>query len=91
VYNGEVALEMSVWDYDKYSSDDLIATAVVQVGQFTGGFEGMVPLSLPGNKKNKSMKQSMIIIGIQWDSPRDPNTTLGTTTLTGLKSLTQGA
>jgi len=74
-YNGEVALEMSVWDYDKYSADDLCATGVLQVEQFAGGFEGMVPLSLPGEKK-KTMKQSMIIIGIQWDPPRDPNGTI---------------
>eukprot|EP00440_Ansanella_granifera_P021207 gb/GFBE01023023.1/.p1 GENE.gb/GFBE01023023.1/~~gb/GFBE01023023.1/.p1 ORF type:complete len:787 (+),score=207.20 gb/GFBE01023023.1/:1-2361(+) len=72
-YNGEVALEISVWDYDKYSADDLIATGVVQVEQFCNGFEGMVPLSAPGEKKKKTLKQSLITIGIMWDPPQDPN------------------
>mmetsp|Transcript_107087 Transcript_107087/g.190261 ORF Transcript_107087/g.190261 Transcript_107087/m.190261 type:complete len:786 (-) Transcript_107087:52-2409(-) len=72
-YNGEVALEISVWDYDKYSADDLIATGVIQVEQFCNGFEGMVPLSLPGDKKKKkALKQSMIIVGIMWDPPEEP-------------------
>eukprot|EP00933_Yihiella_yeosuensis_P064479 TRINITY_DN67853_c0_g1_i1.p1 TRINITY_DN67853_c0_g1~~TRINITY_DN67853_c0_g1_i1.p1 ORF type:complete len:798 (+),score=162.36 TRINITY_DN67853_c0_g1_i1:120-2513(+) len=73
-YGGEVALEVSVWDYDRYSADDLIATGIIQVEQFCHGFEGMVPLSLPGDKKKKSLKQSMIVIGIIWDTPRnDPS------------------
>eukprot|EP00439_Symbiodinium_sp_Y106_P083764 s2122_g24.t1 len=73
-YNGEVALEISVWDYDHYSSDDLVGTGVVQVEQFCNGFEGMVPLSLPSDKKKKkkTLKQSMITIGILWDAPQDP-------------------
>jgi len=73
-YNGEVALEISVWDYDHYSSDDLVGTAVIQVEQFCNGYEGMVPLSLPGDKKKKkkTLKQSMITIGILWDAPQDP-------------------
>lgn len=44
-YNGEVALEISVWDYDHYNADDLVGTGVVQVEQFCNGFEGMIPLS----------------------------------------------
>eukprot|EP00439_Symbiodinium_sp_Y106_P084102 s2122_g24.t3 len=69
-YNGEVALEISVWDYDHYSSDDLVGTGVEQ---FCNGFEGMVPLSLPSDKKKKkkTLKQSMITIGILWDAPQD--------------------
>jgi len=66
VYNGETALEIQVWDYDKYSADDLIGTGVLQVENFCGGFEGMIPLSLPNGKKSKSMKQMTITIGIQW-------------------------
>jgi len=69
IYNGEVALEVSVWDYDTYSADDLIATGVVQVEQFCNGFEGMVPLSAAGKKNKKSLKQPMITIGILWDMP----------------------
>merc|ERR1719230_617290 len=73
LYNGETALEVSVWDYDKFSSDDLVATGVVQVEQFCRGFEGAVPLNLPEGKKRKAnMKQMMIIIGVQWDPPKDP-------------------
>lgn len=77
VYGGEVALEISVWDYDHYSSDDLVGTGVVQVEQFCNGFEGMVPLSVSSDKKKqkKSLKQSMITIGILWDAPpQDPTT-----------------
>lgn len=66
LYNGEVALEISVWDYEKYNADVLIGTGTVTVEQFAPGFEGMVPLALPGNRKKKSMKQMLITIGIQW-------------------------
>mmetsp|Transcript_89990 Transcript_89990/g.160187 ORF Transcript_89990/g.160187 Transcript_89990/m.160187 type:complete len:780 (-) Transcript_89990:170-2509(-) len=69
VYNGEVALEVSVWDYDTYSADDLIATGIIQVEQFCNGFEGMVPLSAPGKGKKKTVKQALITIGILWDIP----------------------
>lgn len=88
-YNGETALEMSVWDYDKYSADDLLATGSVTVDKFVGGFEGMVQLSFAAAQK-KPLKPAMIVIGIQWDPPRDPSATgtLGAS-LTGLKSLTQ--
>jgi len=71
LYYGETALEISVWDYDKYRSDELIGTGVVPVEQFCEGFEGMVPLSLPNGKKKKTMKQMMIIIGIQWPALED--------------------
>lgn len=73
MYNGETALEISVWDYDKYSNDDLIAQGVIQVDQFCRGFEGSVPLNLPDGKKRKAnQKQMMIVLGIQWDPPKDP-------------------
>lgn len=74
LYNGETALEVSVWDYDKYSADDLIATGVIQVEQFCKGFEGSVVLNLPdGVKRKANMKQMMIVMGVQWDPPKDPN------------------
>jgi len=76
LYQGETALEISVWDYDKYSADDLVAQGVIQVEQFCNGFEGMVPLNLPEGKKRKAnMKQMMIIIGVQWDTPKDLSAT----------------
>jgi len=90
LYDGQTALEIAVFDYDRYSSDDLVGTAVLQIEQFCSGFEGMVPLAAPGKKK-KSLKQSFITIGIQWDPPRDPGATLTTTSLTSLRSLAKGA
>jgi hypothetical protein len=97
VYNGETALEVTVWDYDRYSADDKIAEGILYHDRFCGGFEGMVPLSLPGQggdkKKKKGLKPMMIVLGIQWDPPRDP-ALVGTTTsasLTGAGlSLAQG-
>jgi hypothetical protein len=80
-YQGENVLEIQVYDYDTYSADDLIAVGQLTVEKFgqTNGFEGTVTLSLPGNKKKKTLKQMMIIIGIMWDAPRDPNATMNTT------------
>jgi len=92
-YQGEPALEISVWDWNK-TAHELLATGVLQVNQFcgVGGFDGMVRLSPPKNKQNKTMKQSMIIIGLQFDPPPNPNLTLNnSTSLTGLKSLMQGS
>mmetsp|Transcript_62878 Transcript_62878/g.123812 ORF Transcript_62878/g.123812 Transcript_62878/m.123812 type:complete len:280 (+) Transcript_62878:135-974(+) len=91
LYNGETALEVSVWDYDRLSADDLIGTGILQVENFCNGFEGMIPLSNPGNKKKKSLKQMTITIGIQWP-PLDQNATmtlpLSNNTLGSLRSLT---
>jgi len=92
LYNGETALEVSVWDYDRYSADDLIATGVIQVEQFCRGFEGSVPLNLPEGKKRKAnMKQMMIVMGVQWDPPKDPNAGRNndTTKSTSMKSAMQ--
>jgi len=91
-YNGETVLEVSVWDYDKYSADDLIATGVIQVEQFCRGFEGSVPLNLPEDKKRKAnMKQMMIVMGVQWDPPKDPlgGSTMDTTKKTTMKGAMQ--
>jgi len=80
-YHGEVALEISVWDFDRYSSDSLLATGVVQVEQFCTGFDGMIPLSIAGDKRKRAKKQAMITIGILFDRPpealtdEDPNDT----------------
>lgn len=77
-YNGETALEISVWDYDPPPNpDDLLATGVLQLEEFCGGYEGIVNLNPPGSdkKKKKNVNQMMIIIGIQWDPPRDPSIT----------------
>eukprot|EP00435_Cladocopium_sp_Y103_P069537 s968_g33.t1 len=70
-YHGEVALEISVWDFDRYSADSLLATGVVQVEQFCTGFDGMIPLSIAGNKRKRAKKQAMITIGILFDRPPD--------------------
>eukprot|EP00439_Symbiodinium_sp_Y106_P084524 s2122_g25.t3 len=71
-YNGEVALEVSVWDYDRWTADTLLATGVVQVEQFCSGFDGMIPLSVGGDKRKRTKKQAMITLGIMFDRPRDP-------------------
>jgi len=79
VYEGENTLDISVWDYDSGGKDDQIGVGVLQVEQFcNGGFEGMVPLTVPGKKKKTSLKPMMIIIGIQWDVPKGLNSTVGT-------------
>mmetsp|Transcript_11914 Transcript_11914/g.20426 ORF Transcript_11914/g.20426 Transcript_11914/m.20426 type:complete len:776 (-) Transcript_11914:60-2387(-) len=68
-YHGEVALEISVWDFDRWNADNLLATGVVQVEQFCTGFDGMIPLSIAGNKRKRAKKQAMITIGILFDRP----------------------
>jgi len=77
VYNGELALELEVWDYDRHSKDDLVGTAHLQLEQIVQGYEGMVTLMAPGLEGKKPtrkvpLKQMMIVIGLQWDPPRDP-------------------
>ena len=44
---------------DRYNPDSLLATGVVQVEQFSSGFDGMIPLSMAGDKRNRSKKQAM--------------------------------
>mmetsp|Transcript_27399 Transcript_27399/g.63976 ORF Transcript_27399/g.63976 Transcript_27399/m.63976 type:complete len:804 (-) Transcript_27399:54-2465(-) len=76
-YNGETALEIYVWDYDRLSADDLLATGVLHVEQFCNGYEGMVPLYPPeGKMKKKSVKQMLLVFGLQWETP--PNLKSGT-------------
>lgn len=85
-YHGEVALEISVWDFDRYNADSLLATGVVQVEQFCAGFDGTIPLSIAGGKGKRAKKQAMITIGILFDRPPDalldedgPDASLGMT------------
>lgn len=76
VYQGETTLDIWVYDYDRISAHDLIAVGNLPVERFSGGFEGQVPLSLPeGKKKRGHMKQMMIVLSVQWDSPKDPSLT----------------
>jgi hypothetical protein len=91
LYNGETALEIAVFDYDKYSNDDLVATGVIPVEQFCRGFEGAVALNLPEGKKRKAnMKQMLIIIGVQWDPPKsDFNATKSTEKTQTMRSTVQ--
>lgn len=73
LYQGETAIEVSVWDYDKYSNDDLIAQGTIPVEEFCRGFEGCVTLNLPdGKKKKANAKQMMIVMGVQFDAPKEP-------------------
>lgn len=73
IYNGATEMKIEVYDYDKYSKPDLLAHAKIQVEEFCRGFEGMVRLNMPKNKKKKSLKQMMIVIGIQWDAAPEQN------------------
>jgi len=81
IYNGETTLEISVWDYDKLSADDLVATGCLQVDQFSGGFEGVVTLNTPGQKasQRRSNKTMMLTLGVQWDPLPDVGVTSSTT------------
>jgi len=96
-YNGETALEISVWDYDRYTSDDLLAIGSLQVEQFCNGFEGMVPLNPPQADKKKKKKQvtnqSVVTLGIQWpplsDTPAGQEKSALDNSLTGAASFLQ--
>lgn len=67
VYGGEAVLEITVWDYDKGSNDDLVGTGYLSLEDICNGFEGMVNLSAPKEGKRKSVKQMSIVIGITWE------------------------
>lgn len=70
VYNGEEALEFTVMDYDQGSSDDLVGIGNLSLEEFTEGFEGMVPLRNPQQKKKgKKQQTSQLVIGIDWEIP----------------------
>lgn len=77
IYQGETSMEFQVYDYDPNSSDDLIGVGVLQLEEFcNGGFEGMLELKSPGPRKKKTAKPMMLTVGVQWDTPRDPASTL---------------
>jgi hypothetical protein len=72
-YEGETAIEVAVFDFDRYSSDDLVAQGTIPVEEFCRGFEGCVTLNLPEGKKRKAnAKTMMIVIGLQFDPPKEP-------------------
>jgi len=73
IYNGATSMEVKVYDYDRYSQHDLIASAKIEVEEFCRGLEGMIRLNLPAGKKKKSIKQMMIVLGIMWDSTPEQN------------------
>eukprot|EP00746_Dinoflagellata_sp_MGD_P021341 gnl/MRDRNA2_/MRDRNA2_149822_c0_seq1.p1 gnl/MRDRNA2_/MRDRNA2_149822_c0~~gnl/MRDRNA2_/MRDRNA2_149822_c0_seq1.p1 ORF type:complete len:679 (+),score=142.57 gnl/MRDRNA2_/MRDRNA2_149822_c0_seq1:82-2037(+) len=69
-YHGETILDVQVWDYDKGSNDDLIATGMLPLEEICNGFEGMVILAKPDEgKKKKAKKQASIVLSIEWDRP----------------------
>lgn len=77
VYQGETALEISVYDYEPNGVDDLVAVGTLQLEQVVAGFEGMVKLSRPGKKK-KPLKPMFLTVGVSWEHPpMDPNSTTG--------------
>jgi len=86
IYNGELSLDISVYDHDTRGRDDLIGEGNLEVEVFSGGFEGMVPLAGPSGKKKTNLKQMVIVIGVQWGPPRDPNAAT-TTNLTNFRTL----
>mmetsp|Transcript_34481 Transcript_34481/g.78688 ORF Transcript_34481/g.78688 Transcript_34481/m.78688 type:complete len:802 (+) Transcript_34481:121-2526(+) len=71
-YSGEPALEIYIWDYDRLTDHDLLATGILHVEQFCNGYEGMVPLYPPeGKKKKKTVKQMFLVFGLIWDPPKE--------------------
>jgi hypothetical protein len=69
-YHGETILDVQVWDYDKGSNDDLVATGMLPLEEICNGFEGMVILSKPDDgKKKKAKKQASIVLSIEWQRP----------------------
>lgn len=70
-YQGETILDVQVWDYDKGSNDDLVASGMLPLEEVCNGYEGMVMLSKPdeGKKKSKNRKQASIVLSIEWDRP----------------------
>lgn len=80
LYSGETALEICVLDYDRNGSHTILGTGVIMIEAFCKGFEGMVQLS--SATKKKTMKPTMITIGVVWppleQQPMNPSTTWGT-------------
>jgi len=65
---GHSVLEIGVWSHNgSDADDDLIGVGVLKVAEFYYGFEGEVPLSLPGDEEQKT---GSISLGITWDSIR---------------------
>eukprot|EP00746_Dinoflagellata_sp_MGD_P005451 gnl/MRDRNA2_/MRDRNA2_110551_c0_seq1.p1 gnl/MRDRNA2_/MRDRNA2_110551_c0~~gnl/MRDRNA2_/MRDRNA2_110551_c0_seq1.p1 ORF type:complete len:791 (-),score=134.40 gnl/MRDRNA2_/MRDRNA2_110551_c0_seq1:72-2444(-) len=67
IYEGEGVLEITVWDYDRGSNDDLVGSGFLSLEDVCNGYEGMVNLSAPKETKRKSVKQMSIVIGITWE------------------------
>lgn len=78
VYQGESALEISVYDYDPDGVDDLVAVGQIQIEKLVAGFDNMVQLQRPGKgAKKRTIKVMFIAIGVEWEHPpHDPAATL---------------
>jgi len=75
VYNGEPAIDITVWEYDKFGPGVKVAEGQLGVEGFCQGFEGLVPLQPAAEKgtvsKQKSRglpgtKQMGLVLGIMW-------------------------
>lgn len=67
IYDGQGVLEITIWDYDKGSNDDLVGTGYLSLEDVCNGYEGMINLAPPKETKRKQMKQMSVVIGITWE------------------------
>eukprot|EP00932_Pfiesteria_piscicida_P018480 SRR837773.533.p1 GENE.SRR837773.533~~SRR837773.533.p1 ORF type:complete len:797 (+),score=294.57 SRR837773.533:309-2393(+) len=69
LYNGEAELQVQIWNYDRVGGDELIGEARLQVSNFYQGFDGMVKLEAPRQRKSRfgrKPKPMALVLGVMW-------------------------